>query len=921
MSSKSIRIDGSHRSPTHASDPVPQGLDEQSCVLNSDETIKKSRTATQLSHTHQKESDATQLSPTHQKESDSRTKVNAWYGSQSSASLKECFIALKIQAEMFSSSEDITEHFDKIIESDSIDELEAPIHSLSTIFKGMLQFKIKKQEDGFQVGFSFETASETLAHFEFSHLKSGSFLPNEYLSELVVDDLKPSNKPDDSSTGTGIIIDGFQAQLKTNATNTLSVPTKHYRKFDSHESELFSLLKLSKLVADKDEYFECFPESPFQNLLEKDRKEAAERAQSYKSGNMTFSRTSKVTSLRRQASELTNCLIGKLQLFKAIQVYEPCLTNADFNYVLEDNFTHFDSINNIYTDDISEELCITTKFEDGTSFDESISTKAIAKSSLGIIASRQNRIPSASLPIKLQECEGVEPAGIGLHNWTNSCFMNAAFQMMATTLDQSDTLTKVRSPHTVPSISLEILLEKAIESIPINFEAPSLTFQIGEHLFSVTTDLSRSEIITTIAIELSKIPIEEINSQEFIYKAPSEDKPIHLEVSKWLAFNEATCNLISHINDNQHKTQIPVQLQVNFLDAYYELAKHLYRYTSLTLLFPQANLTNLMLDLPTELKYATIDQHDPQEFISDVFDLMGILKQEERFLNTSEYYHVVNKASEQKLSKHECNTMSASHFISIDNKSTSPSLETIIQQFVTEEELSYSDAKILNPIKALAARSECLYLNDVPYIKLPQALSELSEEELNKAIFSLPKEQFERTLEVTFDQYRVRKQVNLVSNTQQIPQRLLIQLKLFARTADGDTIKPTSTFTLNDEETSGDLGQHCLVELIRNKGIVHVPVHLDGDETPTHIKYRVDSIVCHTGSSVKSGHYTTLKFDADGNATFFNDDIAVTYSDYQKVVGDDSNISLDAFIEQQGLSGYLFSLIKVDEQDDVPRET
>ena len=836
----------------------------------------------------------------------------AWYGSQNSGSIKDCFTALQIQAEMFTDSEDISRLFEQVIKSDNITDIVAPIKSLSTIFKGMLKFELQKHQSGFQVSVVYATStSSKWGRCDFSHLKNGTHLP---------EDLKSVVQSYDAALTTKVIVGDFLVQPFSRGSVNANTSPVISRKLDSYEIQLSGLLILSKMIENVEEYLWYFPESPYQSLIDKDKSEAPDRADAFKS-TKKFSPDSVFIPIRRQASKLTNSLIGKLQLFKAIQQYELTLTNADYKYVFEGEFPHFDSITTFFVDDISEELDVKTRMNDGTTVHTHISMKDIATASLALIATRHNKIPSATLPSRLLECEAVEPAGIGLHNWRSTCFMNAAFQMMATTLDKSVTWQQISSPSTVPCITVRTLLDKALESSPIDFESPTLKFQLGQHSFSVVTaNLNRSEVITAIAAELSKIPINEISTHKLVYKSSSNDKYINLEVLKWLSFNNATYSLLSCINEDSNRKRIPVELQIGFLNTYYDLVKYLYRGSSLALLLPRANFGSLMCDLPTELKYAAIDQHDPQEFISDVFDLLGILTQDDRFLATSEYYHIVNKSSGKILSRHECSSPSASQFISIDNKTTSPNIDTILEKFLSEEELLYPETKTLDPIKALAARNKCLHLQNMTDEQLSTELQPPSEDDLKAALKQLTKAELEQRLQNIFEQYRVRKHLNLVSNSQHIPSRLMIQLKLFAFTNTGHTVKPTSNFTVADEETNGDLGQLCLIQLINNKGIVQVPVHLNGDKQPTLLEYRVDSVVCHTGTSVLLGHYTTLKFNSDGKATFYSDDVAISHTDFQKVQKKKSDITLEDFINQQQLSGYLYSLTRENEQD-VPRET
>ena len=840
-----------------------------------------------------------------------------WDGLTETANLKVCFTASRIGRKLNVDEKDVKTLFTGILKCNSVEELHESVTELTTIFDGKLEFKLTKINNNYQVTIFFTTPYDRQAYCTFEHLKSCDQTLPESLKDCVVENIPSVFKTAfDITQKHKFVVDGFLCCPQKCTDTVLEV--QKYRKLVQFEPHLLAVLKISKLIADESEYHQLFPNSPFDSIPEQDSKQNLEDRRHIRRENRVL------------ATSITHSIIGKLQLFRAVQKYQPNILNIFFQRISTEGFPYFSDVVDIFDSDISVGYtgkCPVTSYHGGSWRMELIpvTSDSVATSVANTISKTQNLIPSSELPIRLTICHEVNPAGKGLHNWGTTCFVNAVFQMMSTSLSNSKTESELHDFTKIPPAAMSIMVDKVLETTSITSD--TFIIEVGSIKLQVSiAGKVRNERADAIASVLSIFTVAEMSQPLVLIQQSAEPQTINLELIKWTRFRKTCCDIFDEINQKEQLSKIPIQFQIEFLNSYYDLAKYLFRTSSLTLLFPRNEFTELLLNMPEQLMFARIAQHDPQEFVQDVFDLLGVYNQSDRFLATTEFYCLHDVSANADLSKHSAATTSASQFISIDNKTDSPNIDVILEKFSSKEELTYGETVLLEPFKRLTAQNM-----DIPYDefvkRLPQEYLEAADTDTEEVDKSEPSEskviEAKNALKQTFKQHKIYKQLNFVAESENIPSRIMLQLKLFRRNSDGTTVKPTTTFNSDDSVVTGDLGHHSLLELIKNGRLVNVPIYLDNDETPTIVTYQVDCVTCHSGASVVFGHYTTLKFEVNGEIVFFDDNIAVQFRDYQKVMGQNPDCSIAQFIDKHKLSGYLYSLrlATVTDQNIVPRET
>ena len=858
---------------------------------------------------------------------------SAWDSSYGASPLTSCYLASKVKNRHPYSREQVNDQFHQLISCKYVEELEEPLKLLDNIFNGLLEVKLVKtnKDNGgtYQVLISFNTERHGDMHCLFRSKKTlkekSSTDFDKLLESGIIDDKTeptglnlPAVIPEQQTKAVGFNVNGFlYGSASTTKASTQLSPA--LRKLENFELKLFVTLMLSDLVKDNAEYFELFPTNPFnssaykpafahqenkqavvkEKKMEEIQQELEERTK--QAGEFLLQRKAK----RGENENLLPKLVGQLQLFRVIQNKQTCIENRHFQIARKSSF--FNCVSGIYDTDISKGITDYVLEQDRMKIvkrEINYSIESIANSVVSAISKTENLIPSQDLPSRITDCPNVKPAGIALYNWGSTCFMDSAFVLVAANLHDTETYKELNEFNKISAQAMTIMLDKAFELNPGLLDGDFIFISFSDEEFKIPiNNMVHSEKMYAIATKLATLPLSSLNEHECIVGKPPETTSIKLQLPLWNNFRKNYCNLVNKLNSsNEHDfQQIPIPLQISFLNSYYELSRYLYSLRSLSILLPRSELNEKLFDLPTNLMFAGIDQQDPQEFIQDTFDLLGIYDQAERLLQTSEFYEVKKHKSEEALSTHQAKIRSASQFISLHNKTESALLDDIIDNFFGLEELNYEETIALDPFKRLVAKNNG--------IKTEQ-LKDKEDKALDKCLQNKLRAGLDSAFKRTFKTNRVHKQLKPISDSSKIPDRLMLQLKLFERKQDGTTTKPKSKYKAGTGTVTGDLGRLCLLELIKNKGIIKVPIYLDDKTEKTLVPYYVDCVVCHSGDSAFCGHYRTLRFKHE-EVIFYDDDTVVTFNDYQTIHGY-TECSLLDFIDLHKLSGYLYALRRVE---------
>ena len=856
---------------------------------------------------------------------------SAWDSSYGASPLTCCYLASKVKNYNSYSKEQLNVEFNKLIFCEYIEELDQPIRFLNQVFNGLLKINLIKiaefEEDIYQVLISFNAEQQGDMYCLFRGKKTIGEKPSKVFKKLlesgvINDELNtvglnlPDIIPEQKTRTVGFVVNYF-LYGSTSTMKTSTQLTSSHRKLEHLELKLFVTLVLSDLVKDTSEYFELFPTNPFNaptnkqtltsqeqilsNAKEKSPDDIQQelREQKDKAVELFFQHR---TIKRRENEKLLFKLVGQIQLFKAAQHYQACIVNRHFPLIYKT--PHFDGVDGIFTTDISKGQNKYSQVTWGKGIGNQViyylPTEEVATDTVTSISKNENLIPSSGLPLRIKNHPDVKPAGVGLYNWKSTCFMNSAFTFMATNLSATTTEKELNDCSSIPVLAMAIMVDKGFECYPMDKEI--IVISIGGTTINIDIKgLSRIQIMNAIAGELVKQPLETLITHKIMVGQTPDSTDIDLKLPLWLSFKESCNALFTKLNSDTDFDQIPIELQVTFLNSYFELSKYLFRSTSsLRLLLPRHDFANKLFNLPEQLMFGGIDQHDPQEFIQDIYDLLGIYNQPERILQTDESFALLQIKTNKVISTHKAKTEGSSQFIPVDNKTQSPKIDNILQQFSSIEELKYSETRVVEAFKKQAAIE-----NDIsPDLVL--------EKQIDTALDESLKPKFEKALENTFKSYRIQKQLKFVAESSLIPESLMIQIKLFKfNSITKETTKPEATYKVCGKKIKGDLGRLSLAELIKSNFIIEIPIYLDEDKKATLIKYKVDAVICHSGDSVLCGHYRTLKFKND-KVILYDDDTVVTFTDYQKIHGHSPNRSLLDFVDNERLSGYLYTLRRVE---------
>ncbi|RLV58722.1 hypothetical protein D5018_15800 [Parashewanella curva] len=482
----------------------------------------------------------------------------------------------------------------------------------------------------------------------------------------------------------------------------------------------------------------------------------------------------------------------------------------------------------------------------------------VAKAAHTKITSKINVIPKVTDAHRAIEF-GVTPKGAGLYNWGNTCFMNSALQLLSIHLKLSDGVAHLK--RGIPLAAAKDIVLKALPSndfsgIDENLEAEEIAKE------KERIQIERAKLIDRWATIISGMQEEQLASQPVIIpeypNVELTDKLVAL-----IHFKNEFLKLQERLQMDVTESEAiasPAEQQQDFLKAYLHFAQITNRLNSLYIF-------DMFALEPQEFIFANIPQQDPQEFLMDIMDIFGLNLAEGSHIQTREVLHLNSTDGRTHLTSRLAPTPNPLAMANAPVEGREVTLDSYLEQFSREEELQ---------------KKEAFYWDD--------------------GVLERHKVKPENVI--------TTKQIKFHAESSP-PDQFIVQLKLFEKT---DT-KPTCI--VQDGEGSQpkikDVGLEVIHSLLENNRRVKVSMHIGEETEPTNVEYQVVGISCHAGSGVRIGHYTALKFNPDGSAVFLDDDVAVDWREFYKARDMNRSVNnLKEFCEQRELSGYLYSLKRVD---------
>ena len=439
----------------------------------------------------------------------------------------------------------------------------------------------------------------------------------------------------------------------------------------------------------------------------------------------------------------------------------------------------------------------------------------------------------------------------GMHNWGSMCFMNSSLQVMAHSLVSTGKLEKiVGSP--MPHASVMDMVGSSV---------PDVDYKQTPIPSGWTKDDWHGHLMAERNVKVADKARE-------VLTAYTEGKSGQFD-EQFEAYGQMRDNFVAlcrALSEPPMKGQpVIFKLQKQFMQSYQRFAVATGRYTA----------QRILGDNPATFKPTQIVQEDPQEFINDVYQVFGLNVDHQYTMKPVSRLRIKKDTKQLFARKARVNPPIPIHMLEVKVKDGKPvTLQNCMQAYISEEELGPKERIKWTPAE-LEAAGYPQYADLKPDAEIWQTL----------------RAEFQDTMQLGFQ-----------AGEQQAPDRITLQMKIFAHEGEGKQAKL--------EKEGKELAKAC------REGVT-IPVYphqIPPDQTirslePQQVRYRVSGMVCHSGTGASSGHYVAIKFDGD-RTVICDDSVVLEMNDYIKFNGLKSK-NLEELVEEKGWSGYLFSLEKL----------
>ena len=475
----------------------------------------------------------------------------------------------------------------------------------------------------------------------------------------------------------------------------------------------------------------------------------------------------------------------------------------------------------------------------------------------------------------------VQAIGTGIYNWKQTCFMGACLQLLSVTFSDPELKLKFKGKLTYPAALGMLYLcypPCNLDDMPDDIKpCDSDSDEVKAKKRQARDDYNqkkgdqRDGEIQKIATTLSQVGEQQLlnitDECEGIAELDLKGIKIDEILNKFFDFNAAFFNLMQKLaSPLADEAQQPIEEFEALLSSYLDFAIATKRSTTLSL------LNQPIKALEKTVIYGLIPQCDVHEFAGDILDILGTTLNKKVCVIPMETVHRYKKCDNTFIDSTSVQSVNTSFMLQISIQGEQLSINSFIKHYLEESKMDQ-------------------------YTLTPQQQAELNLK--------------------PHDVYATNTH-KLTTTEAQAPNILLLQLKL----TDQATLEAFSppkirrTITCPDKskgtQVTVDVGCEVLCDLIDNDRIVTIPICTNNATTPHEEHYIVTAVACHIGSSVKSGHYVTLKFPESGEPIICDDTFVVGWQDYVNYYQLNNEVNtLTELIRHKGLSGYLYTLKRV----------
>ncbi|MGB0893140.1 MAG: ubiquitin carboxyl-terminal hydrolase [Parashewanella sp.] len=480
----------------------------------------------------------------------------------------------------------------------------------------------------------------------------------------------------------------------------------------------------------------------------------------------------------------------------------------------------------------------------------------LAKEAYLFLTSRINVIPRNTAVAQIQ-AQGLQPCAAGFHNWKSTCYMNASLQLLHLHLSSTDTIQSLS--ESMPIGALENLIQRYYPSADFSSIPATASKEESDTIKDKLTRI-RNDKIQQLAVEASARTHDDLVTNGITLANTSETYCIQL--AALFRFKQALIDLQLCL-ETKERIEIPIREQVEFLEAYANLAR-------------VTNNSNMLRFIGNDdpILYSQLIQSDPEEFINTINLSLGFTSQPNLILGQLETICMRSRTSGNVLLQSKAASLNPLTILPIQVLSPKLTLQANLEEFLKSEQMS-------------------------DYIWEPKQLQQHG---------------------VLAQDVITEKQLQLTSTKGTLPSSLLLQTKLF----DNNGNKLSKITNSGSNVFEADIGHAILENALRSDRIITIPILLGDDTTLTPVRYRVDAVLCHAGKSRLSGHFTMLKLSKDPNdAIYFNDDIVLSWQQFvqlnaaspeKRSINSQTKTctTLISFCQYEVLSGYLYYLTRID---------